>query len=62
MDPHATRRDRLRPCLAAEGIDALLLTNPISVTYLTGFTGDSSLLALTASKAVPVPLAEKWLC
>jgi Xaa-Pro aminopeptidase len=40
--------------LAGEGLDALLITHPVNVTYLTGFSGDSSYLILTANKAVLV--------
>ncbi len=32
--------------LADEGIDALMIGNPVNVTYLTGFTGDSTVLLL----------------
>ncbi len=38
------RRERLRWLLAKPGADALLITNPLNVTYLTGFTGDDSFL------------------
>ena len=54
MDHHAARRDRLRPVLAAEGIDALLVTSGHNVTYLTGFTGDSSFVVLTPNRVVLV--------
>lgn len=46
MDYPAQRRERLIRHLGEEGIDALMVSNPISVTYLTGFTGDSSVLLL----------------
>ena len=36
------RRDRLRKAFKKSGIDALLVTDFINVTYLTGFTGDDS--------------------
>ena len=36
------RRERLATLLPEEGLDALLVTNSVNVTYLTGFTGDSS--------------------
>jgi Xaa-Pro aminopeptidase len=42
--PHAARRDRLRRLLEKEDLDAILITDEINVTYLTGFTGDSSYL------------------
>ena len=49
---HAKRRDRLRSTLKKSGVPALLVTNEINVTYLTGFTGDSSYLLLTGSDAI----------
>ncbi len=38
---HAARRDRLRAHLAGAGCDALLVTAPVDVRYLTGFTGSN---------------------
>jgi Xaa-Pro aminopeptidase len=52
MDHHARRRDQLAQLLPAEGLDALLITSPVNVTYLTGFTGDSSVVVLTRSRAL----------
>jgi Xaa-Pro aminopeptidase len=46
MDYPAQRRERLARVLADEGIDTLLVSNPVNVTYLTGFTGDSTVLIL----------------
>ncbi len=46
------RRQRLWQAVAAEQLDGMLVTNPVNVTYLTGFSGDSSYLALTANRAV----------
>lgn len=46
MDPAAPRRERLARLLADEGLDALAVTDEVSVTYLTGFTGDSSVLVI----------------
>lgn len=40
--------------LSAEALDALLITNPVNVTYLTGFTGDSSYLVLEPTRAILV--------
>jgi Xaa-Pro aminopeptidase len=40
------RRGRLRRQLKQHGLDAMLITNVVNVTYLTGFTGDSSYLVL----------------
>src|SRR5262249_25311234 len=46
MDYPAQRRERLIRQLIDEGIDALMVSNPVNVTYLTGFTGDSTVLLL----------------
>ncbi len=46
------RRDKVRQALVEEGLDALLVTQPINVTYLTGFTGESSFLALGRDRTV----------
>lgn len=51
---HASRRQEIEALLAAESIDALLVTNPVNVTYLTNFTGDSSYLIATPNRAVLV--------
>ena len=44
----STRREKLRKSLKKSGAEALLVTSTANVTYLTGFTGDSSYLLLTA--------------
>src|SRR5271168_1590614 len=54
MDYHANRRDLLTRLLLEEGLDAVLIAKPVNVTYLTGFTGDSSALVVTATRAVLV--------
>ena len=46
------RRDKLRRLLRKTGAEALLVTNEPNVTYLTGFTGDSSFLLLRADGEV----------
>jgi Xaa-Pro aminopeptidase len=46
MECAERRRQQLRHKLAEPGLDALLITNPFNVTYLTGFSGDSSYLVL----------------
>jgi Xaa-Pro aminopeptidase len=46
MDYPARRRQRLARLLAREGVDAFLISNPVNVTYLTGFSGESSYLVL----------------
>ncbi|MGE3314452.1 MAG: M24 family metallopeptidase [Planctomycetaceae bacterium] len=43
-DRHALRRDKLIRNLRNAGADALLVTNPTNVSYLTGFTGEDSFL------------------
>jgi Xaa-Pro aminopeptidase len=40
--------------LPAAGLDALLVSNPLNVSYLTGFSGDSSHLILTRDRPVLV--------
>jgi Xaa-Pro aminopeptidase len=45
-DRFNARRDRLRRAVAKAEIEALLVTSFPNVTYLTGFTGDSSYLLL----------------
>jgi Xaa-Pro aminopeptidase len=44
------RRDSLRRLLAEKSLAALLVTNEINVSYLTGFTGDSSYLLVSADR------------
>jgi Xaa-Pro aminopeptidase len=41
-----SRRDKLRKLLKEKSLDALLVTEERNVTYLTGFTGDSSFLVI----------------
>src|SRR5262249_36782964 len=55
-DRLARRRDAVRAILAAsgEGADAVLVASVSNVTYLTGFTGDSSFLLLTPECALVV--------
>jgi Xaa-Pro aminopeptidase len=54
MDIIADRRQKLARSIAEAGIDALLVSRPQNVTYLTGFTGDASFVIITPSKAVLV--------
>jgi Xaa-Pro aminopeptidase len=44
MDRILKRRDKLRDDLGGLDLDALLVSSPTNVAYLTGFTGDSSTL------------------
>ena len=41
---HASRRERLRHRLGALGVGLFLVTRPVNVRYLTGFSGDSTAL------------------
>jgi Xaa-Pro aminopeptidase len=52
MPDFASRRDRLMQAARHEGLDGVLITDPVNVSYLTGFSGDSSYLALAVSRAV----------
>jgi len=52
MDPTASRRERLAATLAGDQVDALLVVSETNVRYLTGFTGDTSVLILTHDRSV----------
>jgi Xaa-Pro aminopeptidase len=52
MVPHAKRRDQLVQRLPEDGLDAFLVSRPVNVTYLSGFTGDSSVVILTPGRAL----------
>src|SRR4051812_14928460 len=54
MNPHAPRRERLIPTLRQEGLNAFLISNSLNVTYLTGFTGDSTHLLLAEDRTLLV--------
>jgi Xaa-Pro aminopeptidase len=54
MNYLAQRRQSLVRNLKKDGVEALLITGAANVTYLTGFTGDSSFLVVTAKQAVLV--------
>jgi Xaa-Pro aminopeptidase len=54
MDYPLQRRQQLTRPLASEGVDALLVSNPLNVTYLTGFSGDSSHLILLPQRTLLV--------
>lgn len=49
MDRLKERRERLRRLVRQQGADAILITNFVNVTYLTGFTGDDSYLLVPAT-------------
>lgn len=46
MSVYVARRERLLAKVGAEGVDAVLVTNPLNVTYLTGFGGEATHLIL----------------
>jgi Xaa-Pro aminopeptidase len=48
---HVRRRARLRALLDEQGLGLLLVTDPVSVRYLSGFTGSNGQLLLTADPA-----------
>ncbi len=50
MTVHLERIDRLRKTLRDGGVPALLIASEANVTYLTGFTGDSSFLLVTPDR------------
>ena len=49
---HKKRIGKLQSRIKKLGVDALLVTNESNVTYLTGFTGDSSYLVVGKAKTV----------
>ncbi|HLW67304.1 MAG TPA: Xaa-Pro peptidase family protein [Gemmataceae bacterium] len=53
MDYFGSRRQRLQTALGNQ-LDALAISNPVNVTYLTGFSGDSSWLLLLPKRAILV--------
>jgi Xaa-Pro aminopeptidase len=52
--PFAARRRTLAGRLKALGVDALLVSNPVNVTYLTGFTGEASYLIVGRARQLLV--------
>ena len=54
MDQPLRRRQRLLRRLKELELDALFITNPLNVGYLTGFGGESSYLILTAKHSILV--------
>lgn len=51
---YAARRRRLAAELKPRGLDALVVSKPVNVTYLTGFTGDSSYLIIDRKSVLMV--------
>src|SRR5262245_52478341 len=54
MDRIATRRERLERTLRKDHADALLVTAPANVRYLTGFTGEDAALLVMRGRSVIV--------
>ncbi len=46
------RLEKLRSEMAAQGLDGLLITDPLNRRYLTGFTGSAGLVLVTAGRAM----------
>ncbi len=53
------RRDRLREAILKAEIDALLVTDEINVGYLSGFSGDSSYVLVSAVKGGDLILSDR---
>ncbi len=51
-DVFALRRDRLAHWLTTQDCPSMLVTHPVNVTYLTGFTGDDSFLWLAPRRCI----------
>jgi Xaa-Pro aminopeptidase len=54
MDHFALRRDRLAQPLADEGLDLLVVSHPVNVSYLTNFSGEASWLLIGRDRALLV--------
>ncbi|MFO0880313.1 MAG: Xaa-Pro peptidase family protein [Gemmataceae bacterium] len=52
MDHHAQRQERLARQLHTLDLDALLISSPHNVTYLTGFSGDSTYFVFAPPRAI----------
>lgn len=52
MADFAARRERLWQAARQEGLDTLLISSPYNVSYLTGFSGESSYLLLAQDRAL----------
>jgi Xaa-Pro aminopeptidase len=51
---HVSRRRQLLHDLDQENLDALLISHPVNVGYLTGFSGDSSYLIIAKNRTILV--------
>src|SRR5262245_30171530 len=54
MEPFARRRELLAGTVVEEGLDACLISSPVNVSYLTGFSGDSSFLIVGRQRSILV--------
>ncbi|HYV38578.1 MAG TPA: Xaa-Pro peptidase family protein [Gemmataceae bacterium] len=54
MDQFPHRRTRLARALADEGLDLLVVSNPVNVSYLTNFSGESSYLLIGPKHSILV--------
>lgn len=54
MSIHAARRERLLAQIRHDQLDGMLVTNPVNVTYLTGFSGEASPLIISTKKTILV--------
>lgn len=52
MNHTSRRRENVTQLITDEGLDAFLVTSVPNVTYLTGFTGDSSAVILTRERVI----------
>lgn len=52
MAGEAERLTKLRSVMEAEGLEALLITNPVNRRYISGFTGTSAYIVVTADSAL----------
>jgi Xaa-Pro aminopeptidase len=50
----AARRDRLLEQAHTEGLHAVLISHPVNVSYLTGFSGEASTLIVSPQKTLIV--------
>jgi Xaa-Pro aminopeptidase len=54
MQEQTSRREQLGRLVADHALDGFLVTNPVNVTYLTGFSGDSSYLLVGRERSILV--------
>ena len=55
---HAARRDRLRGLFPAAGCEALLVTRPVDVRYLTGFAGSNGTVLVGSDPAADLLITD----